>query len=297
MGQGPFAKRSAPAGPPAERRQSTRLDLVIPIVISGRDAAGQPFREATETLSVSFHGAAIKTRKQIPIGMQLTIENLATGTVSKAICVRVGEATPGQQLHAIAAQLLMPANVWGVINPPADWQSAAYAIQQAAPAAPAARGLSPGATTAAAKTQPPGAPAARMASADLEQRSADLAESVLQLLRGQAAGILRESLKEFEERLKFLESGIEARVIQQAEKAIADAGSRVANQAAKSVDDVEIALAGLRRELMEQLTARTERAILSAETAVRERIATLVEEHLKSGDVLLEKKAEVETEK
>jgi len=124
-----------------------------------------------------------------------------------------------------------------------------------------------------------------------------LAESVLQLLRGQAAGILRESLKEFEERLKFLESGIEARVIQQAERAIADAGSRVANQAAKSVDDVEIALAGLRRELMEQLTARTERAILSAETAVRERIATLVEEHLKSGDALLEKKAEVETEK
>ncbi len=294
MGQGPFAKRSAPAGPPAERRQSSRLDLVIPIVISGRDAAGQPFREATETLSVSFHGAAIKTRKQIPIGMQLTIENLATGTASKAICVRVGEAKPGQELHAIAAQLLMPANVWGVINPPADWQSAADAIQQAAPAA---RGLSPGATTAAAKTQPPGAPAARMASADLEQRSADLAESVLQLLRGQAAGILRESLKEFEERLKFLESGIEARVIQQAERAIADAGSRVANQAAKSVDDVEIALAGLRRELMEQLTARTERAILSAETAVRERIATLVEEHLKSGDVLLEKKAEVETEK
>ncbi|MGD0697517.1 MAG: hypothetical protein ABSB82_22070 [Terriglobia bacterium] len=294
MGQGPFAKRSAPAGPPAERRQSSRLDLVIPIVISGRDAAGQPFREATETLSVSFHGAAIKTRKQIPIGMQLTIENLATGTASKAICVRVGEAKPGQELHAIAAQLLMPANVWGVINPPADWQSAADAIQQAAPAA---RGLPPGATTAAAKTQPPGAPAARMASADLEQRSADLAESVLQLLRGQAAGILRESLKEFEERLKFLESGIEARVIQQAERAIADAGSRVANQAAKSVDDVEIALAGLRRELMEQLTARTERAILSAETAVRERIATLVEEHLKSGDALLEKKAEVETEK
>lgn len=294
MGQGPFAKRSAPAGPPAERRQSSRLDLVIPIVISGRDAAGQPFREATETLSVSFHGAAIKTRKQIPIGMQLTIENLATGTASKAICVRVGEAKPGQELHAIAAQLLMPANVWGVINPPADWQSAADTIQQAAPAA---RGLSPGATTAAAKTQPPGAPAARMASADLEQRSADLAESVLQLLRGQAAGILRESLKEFEERLKFLESGIEARVIQQAERAIADAGSRVANQAAKSVDDVEIALAGLRRELMEQLTARTERAILSAETAVRERIATLVEEHLKSGDVLLEKKAEVETKK
>jgi len=280
MGQSPFAKRSAPSDTPTERRQSTRIDLAVPIVISGRDASGQPFREATETISVSFHGASLKTRKQILIGMQLTVENLVGGSVGKSICVRVFEAAPGQDLHAIAVQLLVPSNMWGVKDPPADWKSAADVIQQAAPAA---------------KPRPPAAVAA--SSSDLEQRSADLAESVLQLLRGQAAGILRESLKEFEERLKFLESGAEARIIQQAEKAIANADSRLSSNAEKSLADAEISLAKLRRDLLEQLKARSERAIVATEVTLREKIAALISAHLKSIEALPEKKSKLDDKK
>jgi len=275
MGQSPFAKRSAPVDTPSDRRQSTRVDVAVPIVISGRDASGQPFREATETISVSFHGASLKTRKQILIGMQLTVENLAGGLVGKSICVRVAEAAPGRDLHAIAIQLLVPSNLWGVKNPPADWKSAADVIRQAAPAA---------------KSQPPAAVAA--ASSELEQRSADLAESVLHLLRGQAAGILRESLKEFEERLKFLESGAEARIIHQAEKAINNTDSRVSSNAERSVADAEVSLAKLRRDLLEQLTARTDRAIVSAEAALRDKIAALLAEHLKAAGISPQKQSE-----
>jgi hypothetical protein len=285
MGLGPFAKRTAPSGPPAERRQSTRIDLSLPIVISGRDATGKPFREVTEAFSVSLHGAALKTRKQILLGMQLTVENPAVGAARKAICVRVAEPQPGHDLHAVAIQLLVAENIWGVRNPPTDWKSTVDSAQPATPA--------PVATPAAKPQAPAPAPTA---STELEQRSADLAESVLNLLRGQAAGILRESLKEFEERLQFLERGAEARIIQQAEKAIEDVGARVASGAEKAVADTEIALAGLRRELLEQLTARTERAILSAEVTMREKIAAAAE-HQKSAELLSDKKTEVDAKK
>lgn len=284
MGQGPFAKRPAPSGPQAERRQSTRVELSLPVVISGRDATGKPFREVTETVAVSLHGAALKTRKQILLGMQLTVENPAVGAPRKAICVRVGEPQPGQDLHAVAIQLLVAENIWEVRNPPADWISAGDTAQPAATASVAA---------SSAKPQAP----ASSASTDLEQRSADLAESVLKLLRGQAAGILRESLKEFEERLQFLERGVEARIIQQAEKAIEEMGARVASGADKTVADTEIALARLRHELLEQLTARAERAVLSAEVTMREKIASAVAEHLKPADLLSDKKTEVDAKK
>jgi len=270
MGQSPFAKNLASAGPYSDRRHSTRVDLVVPIVISGSDANRQPYREATETFSVSFHGAALKTRNQIKIGMQLSIENLIEGVIEKAICVRVAEPTPGQEVHAIALQLLYPRNMWGVKNPPADWQSASEAARQTPPAAPKV------------VPKPPEASAPVPAvSLELEQRTADLIESAIQLLRGQVAGILRESLKEFEDRLKILEAGAQARVIQHSEKTIADTEVRVSKKSEGCVSDAETALMKLRRDLLEQLAARTERAIHNAEDALRERIAESFPTHQK----------------
>jgi len=273
MGQGPFAKRSSAVNPGAERRQSSHLAYAAPVVISGRDVIGQLFREVTETFNVSLHGAAIYSRKQIPLGTQLTIECVATGTVAKCICVRVKEAGPGEDRGAIGVQLIVPANLWGVRNPPSDWLTPAKRFAQAE------RSFPPPAVTPAPSMpsiQPQAEPGP-----DLEQRSAELAESVLKMLRSQAAGILRESLQAFEERLKFLESGIEAQIIQHAGKAINDAEARVMSTAEKTVEETELELARLRRELLEQMSARTERAILNAEITLREKLDRLIEEHEK----------------
>ena len=255
MSQGPFAKRSASVSAPPNRRRSTRFAFVAPLIISGRDATNQPFREETETILVSFHGASLKTRNQILNGMHLTVENLLEGVAEQAICVSVAEPEPGQDHHEIAIQLLKPRNVWGVKNPPADWQIAAEVSKQIL-ASTAGRGV----TDAGVREAPARRDAAVAQSSEIDQRSAELAESVLQLLRRQAAGILRESLKDFEDRLKALESGAEARFIQHSEKAIAVA---------------EASLTRLRRELLEQLTAQTERAVASAEENLRTRIAEL----------------------
>ena len=87
MGHSPFAGRSGSRTEAANRRRSTRLDRVVPIVLSGRDATGQVFRERTETCTVNLHGAKIKTRQPILVGMPITVDNPTTGGAEKSICV------------------------------------------------------------------------------------------------------------------------------------------------------------------------------------------------------------------
>jgi len=177
MGQGPFAKRSAAVGTSAERRRSTHVEHAVPVVISGRDLTGQPFREVTQTFSVSFHGAAIRTRKQILIGTQLNVECPTTGIVAKAICVRVSDPAPGEEFRAIAIQLLMPGNIWGVRNPPADWAPTAEKLQHtartAAPSSTTSPGLSttsPGLSTTSPGFRTPAPSAASMAAGACPRR-------------------------------------------------------------------------------------------------------------------------------
>src|ERR1700682_6320221 len=112
MGQGPFGTRPTAVSPQPNRR-STRLDYTVPIVLSGRDASNQSYQEKTETLIVSFHGAKLKTRNQILIGMHLTVKNLQEGVAEEAICGGVTEAEAGHEHHAIAIQLLHPRNRLG----------------------------------------------------------------------------------------------------------------------------------------------------------------------------------------
>jgi hypothetical protein len=291
MGQGPFAKRSTSVSAPPNRRRSTRFAFVAPIIISGRDANNQPFREETETFTVSFHGASLKTCNKILNGMHLTVENLLEGVAEEAICVSVAEPEPGRDEHVIAIQLLNPRNVWGVKNPPADWQSAAEASRQTLSLTPVSRPTDAGAPKAPTQRDP-----VVTSSADLDLRTAELVESALQLLRRQAAGILRESLKEFEDRLKVLEAGAEARILRNSEKAVAVAEAQVSKKAENTVSDAEVSLGKLRRALLEQLEARTERAVASAEENFRARIAELSSPLIEiSSDVNPEKKTFPET--
>ena len=59
--QSPFSRQ--PGG--TNRRRSTRVDLVLPVVLSGRDASGETFREETQTATVNLHGAKIETTRNV----------------------------------------------------------------------------------------------------------------------------------------------------------------------------------------------------------------------------------------
>jgi hypothetical protein len=269
MGQSPFVKRPGSPGLELGRRRSTRVEAAIRIILTGRDASGQPFREETETTTVNLQGARLKTRYQVLDGIQVGIENPRTGAAEKAICVRVEEPAPGQTAHYIAVQLLNPGNVWGIENPPADWEIVATALGgRAAPSPRPATKLEvlprPASTAAAAPAVlalPPATPDAAVLFAELEKRSAELMESVVQILRKQTDEIIAKALWGFQQRLEEATTAGETRFGERVDQAFAE---------------LESALKTFRADLEDELTARQEQAVESAEQALRARISGLV---------------------
>jgi hypothetical protein len=55
------------------RRRSSRLSLRVPVRIYGRTAENQPFRELTDTLAVSAHGARIELSLPVAQGQTLLL--------------------------------------------------------------------------------------------------------------------------------------------------------------------------------------------------------------------------------
>ncbi len=266
MGQGPFGKRPTVQDAGASRRRSTRVDHVAPVILTGRDASGQVFHEETETSTVNFHGCKLRTHHKVMVGMQVGIENPETGMAEKAICVWVGETPPDQIAHDIAIQLLNPKNMWGLENPPADWNAQTEARAGAQPPAPqrvskVAKSPAPVASSAAASAVAAGMAASLdLQVGELEQRAAQLVESVLEKVRKQSQEVVGETLQEFERRLKELVAGAEARVRERAEKAY---------------EEVESSLQTLRADLASQLTERTDQVVESAEEALRSKVAEM----------------------
>ncbi len=54
--------------------RSRRLDLVLPLTVTGEDVRGRVFTEATRTLNVSGGGLAFATRRRLLIGSRLVLE-------------------------------------------------------------------------------------------------------------------------------------------------------------------------------------------------------------------------------
>ena len=60
------------------KRRSDRISLTLPLSISGRDAAGNPFSEDANTVTVSLHGAAIALKTELTPGQDIIICRLRT---------------------------------------------------------------------------------------------------------------------------------------------------------------------------------------------------------------------------
>jgi len=354
MMQHPFAKRASLPDPTGKRR-STRVDYACPIVVSGRDATGQVFREETETSTVNLHGCKTRLEHSVLVGMVVTLENPQTRTTAKAICVHAWEPEGGQPTREVAVQLLKPQNLWALAEPPADWDAMSQALVEgrtlridniaslikaggepapppagmaaaspprpAAPPAPkatpaptnpspvAASSAAPKAasapasvatrpatapppvspkpttapaakpsvaittpsTAAAAKTVlPPGVvprepPASASAAdpqlAELEDRSWQMMDSVLQVLRDQAEELVRGVLEEFRQQVQALTQ---------------DAEDRLKRRTEQSYDDVEASINTLRRDMAEQMTQRQEEIVESSKEALHARVEEML---------------------
>jgi len=93
-----------------------RLGLHLPMEVSGSDAAGQPFTEATRTVNISgggicfesarhiLVGTRVKLQIQLPPSLQKRFGGRELYTVRAVVCRE--ENFDGQPLHRIGARFL-----------------------------------------------------------------------------------------------------------------------------------------------------------------------------------------------
>jgi hypothetical protein len=156
-----------------------------------------------------------------------------------------------------------------VKDPPADWQFALgpteQAPAQAAASAPGGPRMGPHLAASAGTNAVPYSPTPAIL--DLEQRSSELVESVLSLLRRRTAEILQEALKEFEDRMKALE---------------AEAEERMAEHSGEALSGTELSLNQMRQEMLRQIKGQADQAVIFAEDSIRARVGELFLPHSKT---------------
>jgi hypothetical protein len=284
MDNNPFSKTANAQDPQTVRRRSTRMDYITTVILSGKDASGTPFREFTQTATVNLHGCLVRTSYRILVGMLVTIGCPKAGTSGKGVCVRVWEPAPGVAGHEIAIQLIKPQNLWGVPNPPPDWEIVirtmlqgrlvpterqAWSVPPAAHTAPApvaaprASAFPPPVAhvappvVAPARPGPVAGPTVEQRLAELERRSTQLVESVLDIMRGQAEELTRNCLEEFRQQVEVLLEDSEGRLRQSLQQAYEESAA---------------SLIALRTDLMDQMSSRGAQIIRSTEDTLRTRL-------------------------
>ncbi|HKW66313.1 MAG TPA: hypothetical protein VJP04_03420 [Terriglobales bacterium] len=114
-------------------RRSTRIRWQIPIQITSVDSR-VPFNETCETVAVNAHGCGVichtPLEKGTPVRLGLLPDNREV-MAHIADVVKLGE---DGRAWLLGLQLDVPANVWGVRNPPHDWDKPS-AGQEPEPAA------------------------------------------------------------------------------------------------------------------------------------------------------------------
>lgn len=98
-----------------------RLALQLPLEVSGSDAAGQPFAEATRTINISGGGICFESARHILVGTRLRLQirlppslqphfgGRELYTVRAVVCRE--ENFDGQATHRIGARFLGEAEV------------------------------------------------------------------------------------------------------------------------------------------------------------------------------------------
>ena len=161
-------------------RRSSRVPKSIPLLVTTLDPAAH-FSEVCETLRVSAHGCAMRSRVKLETGVRLRLHSRdgRDATAQVVSCQPIGGDS---QSWMLAAKLEQPDNFWGVPNCPKDWVAAALPALSARPqgalATTAPRPAS-GATSQASAVAAASDQVARQASEEYMRRM--IAESLLPL--------------------------------------------------------------------------------------------------------------------
>jgi hypothetical protein len=111
---------------PKTIRRGTRLRVEIQMIVTSMDRR-YPFSAECIAIVVSSQGCGFRTLQALPLETPVLLGGLpggATATGRVASCLPLG--ADGKRF-LIGVALFNPGNVWGVINPPTDWDNASAA--------------------------------------------------------------------------------------------------------------------------------------------------------------------------
>jgi hypothetical protein len=101
-------------------RRSTRLRVEIPVSVMSLDRM-RPFAESCMVLVVSAQGCGFRSSHALPIETPIMINDLPGGgsvTGRVANCLPLGN---DGKFFLIGVSLYTHGNVWGIVDPPEDW--------------------------------------------------------------------------------------------------------------------------------------------------------------------------------
>ncbi len=101
-------------------RRSTRLRVEIPVTVTSMDRRHQ-FSASCVALVVSPQGCGFRASQALPLETPVLLSELPGGGSASA---RVANCLPlgnDGKFFLIGVSLYNPGNVWGIADPPADW--------------------------------------------------------------------------------------------------------------------------------------------------------------------------------
>jgi hypothetical protein len=107
---------------PKATRRSTRLRVEIPVTVTSLDRH-RPFSEECLVLVVSAQGCGFRSPRPLQIETPIMLSGLAeNGSVTARVanCLPLGS---DGKYFLIGASLYTHGNVWGIENPPDDWNA------------------------------------------------------------------------------------------------------------------------------------------------------------------------------
>jgi len=97
-----------------------RVLLSVPIVVSGKTANKEEFKEETRTLVVNAHGALIALAAGVAPQQSITLANKATQQSIECSVVHIGSAQGGKS--QVGVEFIKPSGkFWQIDFPPDDW--------------------------------------------------------------------------------------------------------------------------------------------------------------------------------
>jgi hypothetical protein len=117
---------------PKSTRRSTRVRVEIPVSVTSLDRA-RPFADKCMVLLVSAQGCGFRSSRALQMETPIMISDLPAGgsvTARVANCLPLGS---DGKYFLIGVALYTHGNVWGISNPPEDWNVGTQSAASSAP--------------------------------------------------------------------------------------------------------------------------------------------------------------------